>query len=348
LIKPLQKEPVYYSYLPSIDILRFIVFLFILANHTRVNNALNGHSFFFTLTGFLISYISISEIRHNLKFNFRRYIARRFLRTLPLFFLIVCLTFLGGFIAEFFLNKPITTGRIWPYLLLIQNFFDQNLFFPLANLWAIGVTEQFYILFGVLFLFFYRNYKWIGWVFLFLGLIINMASYYLFNYYNYTYSWYFFINFGIGNILAVFCTDRKRQFQAFSNMRKTATFIYILMAVLLLLWGFMPSGDSFLPYKELILSVGYSVIIFNFGFARHKISWIANSGKLQYLGKRTLGMYCWHAPIITILEKAAGHYNVNYTPLFMFITTLVLVIPISILSYRYYESYFLRFKRRFN
>jgi peptidoglycan/LPS O-acetylase OafA/YrhL len=59
-------------------------------------------------------------------------------------------------------------------------------------------------------------------------------------------------------------------------------------------------------------------------------------------------MYCWHAPIITILEKAAGHYNVNYTPLFMFITTLVLVIPISILSYRYYESYFLRFKRRFN
>ncbi len=338
----------YYAYLPSIDTLRFFAFLLILANHTKLNLALNGHTFFFTLTGFLISYISISEIKKNNHFNFRRYLARRFLRTLPLLFLIVALSFSLKIILENFFGKSITTGELWPFLLLIQNFFTLDIIFPLSNLWAMGVTEQYYLVFGILFFLVYPRWKWFGILFITIGLIINNTSDFLSNYNNYGYPWNFLVNFGIGNLLASICLENKKMFNRLIYINKSGTVIYLFGACILLIIGFSVSNKYISPFNGCILSSGYALIIFNVAFAIHRPTIITNIKWFQYLGKRTLGMYCWHAPVITILEKMAGHYNINYTPLFMFITTLVLVIPISILSYRYYESYFLRFKRRFN
>ena len=344
-----QKDSAYYTYIPALDTLRFIVFLFILANHSRINSTLNGgHSFFFTLTGFLISYISISEIREKGHFNFSRYLARRFLRTLPLFFTIVALCFFLKIISQSFFERTITTGKLWPYLLLIHNYFDLDILFPLANLWAMSVTEQYYFLLGLLFFFVYPLWKWFGVLFVVVGLTINMISYFIWDHYNYAYSWYFLINFGVGNLLALFCVERNRLFQKFSGLNRSMTFLYFLAGIILLIIGFSISHDAFLPFKEIVLSVGYSLIIFNVSFGIYRPSLITDIGWFQYLGKRTLGMYCWHAPIMTLLSKAAGFYDVVLTPSLMFVTTLILVIPVSILSYKYYESYFLRLKKYFN
>jgi peptidoglycan/LPS O-acetylase OafA/YrhL len=343
-----RNDALYYAYIPALDTLRFVVFIFILANHTRINTALNGHSFFFTLTGFLISYISISEIRKKGHFNFSRYLARRFLRTLPLFFTIVSLCFFINYISESFFDKTITTGKLWPYLLLIHNFFDLNILFPLANLWAMSVTEQYYIIFGLLFFFIFPVWKWFGVLFVAAGLMINMASYFIFDHYNYAYSWYFLVNFGVGNILALFCVERNNLFQKLSGMNRLLTLLYFSAGIILLIIGFSISDNAFSPFKEFVLSMGYSLIIFNVSFGKYSPSFITSIGWIQYLGKRTLGMYCWHAPIITILTKTAEYYDVILNPLTTFIMTLILVIPVSIISYKYYESYFLRFKKYFN
>lgn len=344
----INEEPKIYNYLPGIDVLRFIIFLFILANHTKFNQYLNGHSFFFTLTGFVISYISISEIKKNNTFFFKRYLARRFLRTLPLFFLIIFLTFLGAKISMIYFDELITTGELWHFLLLIQNFFDLDIFFPLSNLWALAVTEQYYILLGLLFLIFKKNNQFIGLFFIIIGITVNLLSCYVYNYNGYAQSWYFLVNFGAGNMLAVFCTGGSKMFQRLSLLTGTKVLIFIFGGIIILFIGFSQKQGWFYPYKELVLSIGYALIIFNLGFTKNLPGFITDSKRMQYLGKRTFGMYCWHAPVITVLEKLAGHYNISYSPLIMFVTTLILIIPISILSYRYYESYFLRFKKYFN
>ena len=342
-----QNDPSYYAYIPALDTLRFIVFLFILSNHARLNATLNGHSFFFTLTGFLISYISISEIRKKGNFNFRRYLARRFLRTLPLFFTIVAICFFLNILLESFLERSITTGKLWPYLLLVHNFFDLNVLFPLANLWAMSVTEQYYVLFGLLFFFIFPVWKWFGFAFVAIGLMVNIISYFVYDFYNYAYSWYFLINFGVGNLLAIFCVERNHLFQKFSALNRSMTFFYFLAGIMLLIIGFSTSHDAFLPFKELVLSVGYSLIIINVSFGKYRPSLITDISWFQYLGKRTLGMYCWHAPILTILTKTAEFYDIILTPLTTFVLTLIIVIPVSIISYKYYESYFLRLKKYF-
>jgi peptidoglycan/LPS O-acetylase OafA/YrhL len=341
-----QNKP-YYTYLPTLDSLRFLVFIFIVINHADLCRLLNGHSFFFTLTGFLISYISISEINKRKYFNFHRYLARRFLRTLPLFFALVFLVFGIALVAQLLLNKTITTGKLFPFLFLINNFFDQNILFPLANLWALAVTEQYYLLLGILFSLVKRNNYNIGIFFIVIGLIINCFSQFVFDYYPYSYSWYFFINFGIGNILAVFCTRKDKLFFKLAQTSIWLVLLAFLMAVSLLYCGFVFFNGELLPFKELILSLGYAILIFELGFATHASHLFSKFTLLQSLGKRTLGMYVWHAPIMTMISKGSEFINISLSPWTIFVATLIIVIPVSFVSYTYFESYFLKFKNRF-
>lgn len=337
-----------YSYLPAVDCLRFFVFLMILTNHTNINKEVNGHSFFFTLTGFLISYISISEIRKNNSFNFKRYLARRFLRTLPLFYLIVFLSFAFALFVKVFFNKTVTTGELFPYLLLIQNFFEQDVLFPLANLWALGVTEQYYLLLGILFFLFYRQLKWFGLLFCIIGLLINCISYFGFHSYSHTYSWYFLVNFGIGNLLALFCLDKGPGFQKLAAISFNQTILFYAAGLALLVIGFFYPGSWFIPFRELVLSTGYCFLIFNLGFGNFKPFRLDKATYLQNLGKRTLGFYCWHAPVLTVIEKTSEYAGVKLNSYMLFVLVLLISIPLVNLSYTYFEQRFIALKERFN
>jgi peptidoglycan/LPS O-acetylase OafA/YrhL len=345
----LNQQPIKtYTYLPAIDCLRFFVFLMILANHTNVNRFVNGHSFFFTLTGFLISYISISEIKKNNSFRFGRYLARRFLRTLPLYFLIVLLSFTTAFFSYIFFDKTLTTGKLWHFLLLIHNFFGQNILFPLANLWAMGVTEQYYLLLGILFLIFNRRYHWFGFAFLILGLLINCISFFYFHFYNYNYSWNFLINFGIGNLLALFCINRGALFEKLYSLNFLNTIIFCTTGVLLVLFGFANTSEVFIPFKELVLSIGYCFLIFNLGFGKHRPYFLDRATLLQELGKRTLGFYCWHAPVVTLIEKGLEYFfNLHLSSYALFFTAFAATWPLVYLSYRFYEKKFILLKDKF-
>jgi peptidoglycan/LPS O-acetylase OafA/YrhL len=346
--KPNKQYNQIYTYLPAVDCLRFFVFLMILANHTNINKQVNGHSFFFTLTGFLISYISIAEIRRNNSFNLQRYLARRFLRTLPLFFLIVFLSFGFAILVKLVFHKSITTGPLWPYLLLIQNFFEQDVFFPLANLWAMGVTEQYYLLLGILFFLFYKQLHWFGWLICFCGLAVNCISFFGYHTYSHTYSWYFLINFGIGNLLAVFCLDKGRWFQKLSVISFNQTILFYAAGLVLLVFGFFYPAGWFIPFRELVLSSGYCFLIFNLGFGSFKPFQLDKAGYLQNLGKRTLGFYCWHAPVLTMLEKSSEYFNVTLNRYLLFVLVLLVCLPLVNLSYKYFEQRFIALKERFN
>ncbi len=345
--QPLQQEKRFYTYLSSVDCLRFLVFLLILINHTNISRAVNGHSFFFTLTGFLISYISISEIKKTNSFSFKRYLARRFLRTLPLYFLLVLAYFALSFMMKQFGSPGITTGVLWPHLLLIQNFFNQDIFFPLSTLWALCVTEQSYLLLGLLFLFFYRYLIWFGIIMTLLGLLVNCISYFVYDFYTHTYSYQFLVNFGIGNMLAVFCIQRGGMFQKLAQINLCQTFFFYVIAFAILCFGFFYHHPAFTPFRQGVLATGYCLLIFNLGFAKHRPAYFEKAIWMQNLGKKAFGLYCWHAPILTGIGMIAAYFGFELNSYWLFAITLLLVIPVANSSYLYYEVHFLKLKERF-
>src|SRR5690606_31105233 len=79
----------------------------------------------------------------------------RVIRTLPLYFLIVLTAGIAKLVSDR-IEFKFTLNEYWKYLLVIPNFVEKANNFILTNLWAVGVTEQFYLSWGGLILIFRR------------------------------------------------------------------------------------------------------------------------------------------------------------------------------------------------
>ena len=342
--EPYAEKP--YTYLYNLDGLRFLAFLLILANHTDLTKVVNGHSFFFLLTGFLLAYISINEVKKKGAFNLKRYLLRRYIRTLPIFYITVLTAFFVAFLFNFFLHEQLTTGKLWPFLLLIHNYFDQNILFPLANLWAMGVTEQFYLLLGIFFLLFPR----FGWkhaiLFTLTGVLVNiLADKYALN--NRSYSYNYITNFGAGLLLAVLGTSNHSVITRIRNHSVVQIILWYAVSGVILYAGFLSTSLPHAFYAELLLCLGYSYIILHLSFGKFQLP-VFRRKWFQKLGKETFSMYCWHAFVLTGLGKFFGKLHINLHPAGMFIIGLAITIIIAKLSFRFLEQPIIAFKNRFS
>lgn len=152
----------------GLDLLRALAILFVLyahslkytlalISHSTFNQTkLDGVTIFFVLSGFLIGQIIIKTYEKTDKFTFgvlSNFWQRRWLRTLPIYFLILMINYvLIGY------NMDV---NILPYLTFTQNLFSPHpVFFEIA--WSLSVEEWFYLLIPfVLFIisFFSKNKK---------------------------------------------------------------------------------------------------------------------------------------------------------------------------------------------
>ena len=123
----------------------------------------NGVYIFFILSGFLITYLLLTEKKLNKKIDIKKFYFRRVLRIWPLYYLIVIISFtIIPFLAlnfETFQSETHYYNRILhlkesPYItLLLFLLFLPNLALSLrpavvgaAQSWSVGVEEQFYLI----------------------------------------------------------------------------------------------------------------------------------------------------------------------------------------------------------
>ncbi|MEO8355226.1 MAG: acyltransferase [Chloroflexota bacterium] len=144
----------------GLDILRAMSILFVVATHGNnllpaKNNPIgyfifDGVSIFFVLSGFLIGGILIKileEKEPSLK-NLLDFYSRRWLRTLPNYFLILSLLV---FLAYFF-TAEFKFSEIYKYYLFSQNLYTPHPgFFPEA--WSLSIEEWFYLTIPAIFFF---------------------------------------------------------------------------------------------------------------------------------------------------------------------------------------------------
>lgn len=103
-----------------------------------------GVELFFVLSGVLIGSLLIRVFRsENFTAGLRRFLVRRWLRTLPLYFAVLPVYWFGNYFIDTVKNQDVA---LWKYVFFVQNFFSvQPTFFGVS--WSLSVEEWFYVLF---------------------------------------------------------------------------------------------------------------------------------------------------------------------------------------------------------
>jgi peptidoglycan/LPS O-acetylase OafA/YrhL len=134
--------------LHGLDVLRASAIVMVLVAHypkafaglidRMLNFGWSGVDLFFVLSGYLIGSQVIQALARGEAVGLRDFYRRRFLRTLPAYYVVLAVYFLVRVGSE--------PAPNWKFLVLTQNFSPMNTFAPS---WALCVEEQFYLLFPI-------------------------------------------------------------------------------------------------------------------------------------------------------------------------------------------------------
>ncbi|MDZ7876275.1 MAG: acyltransferase [Saprospiraceae bacterium] len=334
--------------------------------------AVFGVDFFFVLSGFLIAYMLIEEINKTGTLQVKRFYIRRALRLWPLYFLVGVI---GILTANFFINwfnMGYGQGTTRDMLINLLCLFTFTLNFEtlfgwmngggslmLGHFWSLGVEEQFYLALAPLLRWAKNKMAW-----LFLGLIVVgfLSSYFWVelandilkldldatklndSFYNFTINRFFY--FGLGGLFAWLQHSQKLTPQY--PLPKRADYALQLAFVVptlffLFRWVFFHGADWFING---LLAVGFvAVAIHPNSIFRLEQAW------LKYLGKISFGIYIFHLFAIRLSEKILLSLDIDilslsYLVMYPLLATF-LSVGFAVLSYEFFEKYFLKLKNKF-
>lgn len=333
-----------------------------------------GVSFFFVLSGFLITYLLSEELRTSGKISIKDFYARRALRIWPVYYL---LTFLGFFVFPFISFLKVNTipdvwdGETWKrfayYLFLTAHYperFMGTVVFA-SPLWSTAVEEHFYLLWphlvrwaknrllgvllGVIAVgFVLRNLGWIygSWV----GAPVEQWGPGM--QYHVPRIETFFAAFrigcmGIGGLGAWLYMRQSRLLKIlYSVPVQIGTVLWILN------WMFRGVfGQQMRPYDTEIYAVLFMIVILN--VATNPRTLVRLNGPLcEFMGKISYGLYAYNWIAITIVLNTL--IAIQWAPasvidqfFLVYVLCIGMVVAMATLSYYGLEKPFLKLKDRF-
>jgi len=370
------------GYFENLDSLRFFSFLVVFLFHTQFYewvHSLTSHNlflwparllgsggwgvtFFFVLSGFLITWLLLKEKEKNGKINIRYFYIRRVLRIWPLYYLVF---FIGFFLLPFLYRhagRPLFfdyNGVLYGFFL--SNFgvmhldpaFDSIRSFPLVlNIsWSVSIEEQFYLIWP--FLFVLLPEKFYLWE-LTGVLTITIITGYFFHSEKVIY--YHTITrmaeLSIGGILACITLTGRKTLSTFQNLKLPGILsIYILPAALIMInfsFVFLPFFSFLL---RLVVALFFGFIILEQNFSAHSFFKFGRLRVASYLGRISYGLYMLHPIAIfftnIVISKIFPKGSATGQALYIS-GSLLLSIALAFLSYHLLEKKFLRVKTIFS
>lgn len=316
-----------------------------------------GVVLFFVLSGFLITYLLLAEEAKTETINIKKFYIRRILRIWPLYLLVIFLSLFVLVHFDFFtlpgFNKStIQENIIWKLILFILFFSNFVLVFfgvvPYASqTWSIGTEEQFYLVWPIIIKFIKRN-RLLLMILIALG--YNVFRLFLMSRHS------LFIPESIRVILQAFWNGFTIDCMAIGGFFAVLLYEKSKITTLLLNnWVFYLSIifvigswsiNLYIPYLHSIYySALYALIILNFA-SNPKQHINLENRYFNYLGNISYSIYMLHPIGITIAIQSAIFLNI-ISNWIVYPIAILSTILLSGLSYRWYESYFLKFKSRF-
>jgi len=369
-------------YFPGLHGLRFLAALAVVVHHieqfkyiAKVGHplllaglsglGLSGVGLFYVLSGFLITYLLLTEDREQGSIDIRKFYARRILRIWPLYYLIVLFSFLvlphltdvGGY------NQAIKQHfgmALLMFLLILPH--AAYLLYPAvlgaSQAWSIGVEEHFYLVWPLLVRVF-RNHLmplFIGLIGLKLFLLRGLASLaYRGELLHFDAGVLSALNFGrellrifqieymtIGGIAAYLFFEER--FRRTSPLLHPAAQILNFIALVLLVRYNMFQGH------DLVQAAVFALFIVHI-ISNQRLRPMLDNRPMRYLGIISYGVYMFHPTIIALLldgllEIPSVKGNAGLLNGLLYGLTIVATIAVAALSYAFFESPFLKLKNR--
>ncbi len=357
-------------YFGSLDALRCFAIIGVIWQHSPAvshdlmpfaNIGASGVSLFFTISGFLITTLLLREETKTGTINLKNFYIRRVLRIFPLYYLVLFIYTVLVFSLEhnavgsgFFNNLQyyLTYTSNWFVDLAVNEDGHRRVIFIFA--WTLATEEQFYLFWPIAMKFLQRR-KAIAII-----LILMLADLSLeFTYFGtlQTPNTFFERILRIATspsteiccgVLLALALHSKNVFLLLRKVfgRSESAPLLAIMAITVVMW---PGNIS---------AAWYAVqsIIFCFLLAAcviredHSLSWLLKLPLLQRIGMISYGMYMLHMLAVNISRKAVNsiglQFNLNSSWI-IFLFALLLTIFMALISYRYYESLFLKLKENF-
>ncbi len=363
-------------YFPNLDGLRFLAFFGVFLFHSfytpdsaiRARTAYQwahgltrsgdlGVNFFFVLSGFLITYLLLSERQATGRIAIGPFYVRRILRIWPLYFVVLLLGFVVLPIvrARFGEHEFHETAHPAYFLLFIANF--NNLYYgcqtpTLTVLWSVCVEEQFYLVWPLLVA--AVPTRRLGWLF---GgvLVVNL----LFR------AWHQGNNdllnlhtlsvigdMALGGTAAWLCFRDDRLVTAVAALPRWGIGLgYALGLGLLVARDALLQLPGYIVFDRLVLAVFFAFVLLEQNYARHSFVKIGQLRWLSYWGTYTYGLYCLHFVALLAAYQLLHRLGLNQSVAGVLLgdnaVGLALAMLLSWLSFTYYEKPFLKLKNRF-
>jgi peptidoglycan/LPS O-acetylase OafA/YrhL len=363
-------------FFPNLDGLRFLAFFAVFLFHSfytadpAIKDALlyqlpyqltrAGHlgvNFFFVLSGFLITYLLLTEKTVNGRVAIGPFYMRRVLRIWPLYFAVV----LFGFViipmlrARFGVHDLPETAHPAYFLLFLANF--NGIYYgcqtpTLTVLWSVAVEEQFYLVWPLLIAL--VPIRKMGWL---LGgvLVASLVFRYVHQHESLLLNLHTFGVIGdmaFGGLAAWLCFRDDKFTNALAAMPRWSIGAFYLLGIGLIYEGHVLNAiPGYVVIERLVLAFFFAFVILEQNYAQHSFIKMSRLRLVSYWGTYTYGLYCLHYFFLLVAYQILHRLGLNGTALGAVIGDnalgLALAMAASWVSFNFYEKPFLKLKDRF-
>ncbi len=301
-----------------------------------------GVDFFFTLSGFLITSILISADT----FDLGKFYLKRGFRIVPLYLLLVWISYA---ILPLVSGQELSLPPIGYVLSFTANMFyayhGDSYLFAVTILWSLSVEMQFYILWGAVLRFFKQYLYLLAVIFIVISIGLKYMMYLKCSMYYISET--YVPDFMIGAIGAKLANNGIIQFKNIHKGIKLSLYLAALVAFVC-----TPTLNAFLWWKIasncLYSALALCVILDQ--SSENSLFDIGKSKLISYWGKVSYGIYCFQGFVLPLFSRillprfndSGSVVRVVIIPFVLFAITAIL----ASVSYRFFESYFLRLKER--
>lgn len=320
--------------------------LFNLPNLRNIDLAGYGVTIFFSISGFLITYLLLAEKTKTGTIRIGHFYIRRMLRIWPLYYMVMALSIITGLAF----GLDMRWGSILYYLFFLANVpFILNTGMPfLGPYWSLGVEEQFYIFWPWLVK---HCRRILTFTFIFTICFLAARVFCRFLEYKYGYSLPYaaihvtrFDCMTIGAMGAILIHQKNQLFLKITTHTLTQLVAWTVIALL----AFNLYHVASVIDNEIVSTITV-ILIVNLSFNPKTIIGMENFF-FDFLGKVSYGIYMFHLLVIFYLALFINNIEMSLTARYLVIYTSVPLITILVawLSYSFFEKPFLKIKTRYS